>query len=342
MAMAATSVIANSSKTRSSDASTALRASCNPTTHLTDLVATVVPSLWNRNRQNESHIVFMRFVNQVLKVMEASTNCVLIALLYIYRLYVLYPDMVTQAGFEVRTFTTALMLANKYLEDYTYKSKSWADVTGINLNELNLMEGEFMSAIHYRLHVTKEQLSVWVNYCQSQIHTCYYCHNTNASSDLLPLRANITTSFMRNKQPVMVAPTNNNNNNKGRPFIDELPEERRRKSFDYQHYHQASQPQLMVSSSLLPYSSTATPTNNAIATTTKKRKRDEPPLPVLTPLKRRNYNGTHTTARHSNHHPPTSTTARYVHLTSAGSIPEPYHHQQKQQQQHRFAIPIYP
>ena len=96
---------------------------CNHTHHLTDLVATMVPPLWDRNRQKETHIMFRRFVYEMLKVMGISNNCVFIALYYIQRLFRLYPNMKTEPGFEVRTFTTALMLANKYHEDFTFRSK---------------------------------------------------------------------------------------------------------------------------------------------------------------------------------------------------------------------------
>ncbi|KAI8138466.1 hypothetical protein BJV82DRAFT_523424 [Fennellomyces sp. T-0311] len=154
---------------------------CNNPAQLTELVARIVPSMWNVDRRHDGQGVFKRFCFQLLRVMEVSCSCTLLALYYIHRLKTLYPRMKTSAGFEVRVFTTALILASKYLEDYTFRSKTWSEVSSIPLHELNLMEAEFMSALQYNMHVHRDLFFTWTMQCQQQLFGYYYYFPTTPS-----------------------------------------------------------------------------------------------------------------------------------------------------------------
>jgi hypothetical protein len=66
-------------------------------------------------------------------------------------------------GSEYRLLTVALMLGNKFLDDNTYTNKTWADVSGISVNEIHVMEVEFLSNMRYTLLVSAEQWEEWLD-----------------------------------------------------------------------------------------------------------------------------------------------------------------------------------
>jgi hypothetical protein len=61
-----------------------------------------------------------------------------LSLWYIERLRSKNIAAVTAGGSEYRLCATGMMLANKYLDDNTYTSKTWSSMTGIPLNEMNV------------------------------------------------------------------------------------------------------------------------------------------------------------------------------------------------------------
>jgi len=79
------------------------------------------------------------------------------------------PTIKGQNGSEYRTFTVALMLANKFLDDNTYTNKTWSEVTKIPVSEINTMEMEFLSSLDYELYVSEQQYFEWVRKTNSFI-----------------------------------------------------------------------------------------------------------------------------------------------------------------------------
>lgn len=53
------------------------------------------------------------------------------------------------------------MLGNKFLDDNTYTNKTWAEVSGINVGEVHIMEVEFLSNMKYCLFTSSEQWTQW-------------------------------------------------------------------------------------------------------------------------------------------------------------------------------------
>lgn len=64
-------------------------------------------------------------------------------------------------GSEYRLFTVALMLANKYLDDNTFTNKSWSEVSGMKVTDLNIMELEFLDVLQFKLSIKKEEYERW-------------------------------------------------------------------------------------------------------------------------------------------------------------------------------------
>lgn len=106
-------------------------------------------------------VSFRKWVVTILSTTQVTPNVILLALLFIYRLKTLNPTVKGKAGSEYRLLTVALMLGNKFLDDNTYTNKTWAEVSGISVGEIHVMEVEFLSNMRYSLLASKDQWKEW-------------------------------------------------------------------------------------------------------------------------------------------------------------------------------------
>ncbi|KXT12343.1 hypothetical protein AC579_7638 [Pseudocercospora musae] len=104
---------------------------------------------------------FRKWVTTILSTTMVAQNVVLLALLFIYRLKKLNPTVRGKPGSEYRLLTVALMLGNKFLDDNTYTNKTWAEVSGINVAEVHIMEVEFLSNMKYCLFTSEQDWAEW-------------------------------------------------------------------------------------------------------------------------------------------------------------------------------------
>ncbi|KAL1916139.1 uncharacterized protein VTP21DRAFT_6143 [Calcarisporiella thermophila] len=109
----------------------------------------------------DSRMLFARFCRRLFEATRVtSANC-LLALLYIYRYRRAQPNVRGSPGCEYRLLTVALLLANKFLDDSTYTARTWADVSGIPVREVVVMEVEFLAALDYKLWVDPHEFAGW-------------------------------------------------------------------------------------------------------------------------------------------------------------------------------------
>lgn len=106
-------------------------------------------------------IGFRKWVTTIISTTQVGKNVILLALLFIYRLKKLNPTVSGKRGSEFRLLTVALMLGNKFLDDNTYTNKTWAEVSGISVTEIHIMEVEFLSNMRYALHASAEKWAEW-------------------------------------------------------------------------------------------------------------------------------------------------------------------------------------
>jgi hypothetical protein len=104
---------------------------------------------------------FRKWVATILTTTQVAQNVILLALLFIYRLKQTNPTVKGKPGSEYRLLTVALMLGNKFLDDNTYTNKTWAEVSGISVQEVHIMEVEFLSNMRYSLFTSKEKWAEW-------------------------------------------------------------------------------------------------------------------------------------------------------------------------------------
>jgi len=106
-------------------------------------------------------IGFQKWVATIFTTTQVSPNVILLALLFVYRLKKFNPGVRGKKGSEFRLMTIALMMGNKFLDDNTYTNKTWAEVSGISVQEIHIMEVEFLSNVRYNLFVSKEEWEQW-------------------------------------------------------------------------------------------------------------------------------------------------------------------------------------
>jgi hypothetical protein len=92
---------------------------------LADFCAQAVPTIWSPRKHQplKRTTAFKQFCQKVIKATQVSCACIVLGLYYIHRLRSAYPYIHASVGSEIRLFTTALVLANKYLDDNTFTNK---------------------------------------------------------------------------------------------------------------------------------------------------------------------------------------------------------------------------
>ncbi|KAH8732176.1 hypothetical protein GQ44DRAFT_745435 [Phaeosphaeriaceae sp. PMI808] len=95
---------------------------------------------------------FRKWVHQVLCATRLPSATILLSMFYLStRMPMLYAEPKTDTHL-FRLLTIALVLGSKFLDDNTFINKSWSEVSGIHVDELNRLEMEWLNAIDYQLH----------------------------------------------------------------------------------------------------------------------------------------------------------------------------------------------
>ncbi|KDN53548.1 hypothetical protein K437DRAFT_1265 [Tilletiaria anomala UBC 951] len=125
-------------------------------------------------QQPQALKILHHFVSQVLSQTLVSPTTLFLALYYIlriptllaadsYRLHDEYSHFFLSptSSSPFKLFTLGLMIANKHLDDNTFLNKTWHEVTGIPLSELNSIERFYLRICNYDLSPSPQN---WSNY----------------------------------------------------------------------------------------------------------------------------------------------------------------------------------
>ena len=149
---------------------------------------------------------------------QVTPNVIILALMFIYRLKSMNPGVKGKVGSEFRLLTVALMLGNKceskslnlsllanvsilVLDDNTYTNKTWAEVSGISVQEIHVMEVEFLSNMRYSLFVHEKQWDEW--HKRLGKFSVYY---DRAAEEATRMNNPVNTIF--NRTPILPSPPN--------------------------------------------------------------------------------------------------------------------------------------
>ncbi|KAI0380672.1 hypothetical protein F5Y04DRAFT_96030 [Hypomontagnella monticulosa] len=128
----------------------------------TDMMAEYVADMTVRIVLPKSSVAgaFRKFVNQILTSTRLPSTTILLGMNYLAKRV----NMLNQAGQFTpndgqmwKMLTVALLLGSKFLDDNTFQNRSWSDVSGIAVAELNTMENEWLRHIDWLLYVNLDQ-----------------------------------------------------------------------------------------------------------------------------------------------------------------------------------------
>eukprot|EP00182_Erythrolobus_australicus_P004573 CAMPEP_0185831792 /NCGR_PEP_ID=MMETSP1353-20130828/1709_1 /TAXON_ID=1077150 /ORGANISM="Erythrolobus australicus, Strain CCMP3124" /LENGTH=255 /DNA_ID=CAMNT_0028529901 /DNA_START=667 /DNA_END=1434 /DNA_ORIENTATION=- len=97
------------------------------------------------------------YFNRIAKYAFCSPTCLLLALIYLERGFAYQRALQLRPSNVHRLLITAVMLAAKFFDDEYYNNSYYARVGGIPLDEINLLETEFLMAISFELFVSEEE-----------------------------------------------------------------------------------------------------------------------------------------------------------------------------------------
>lgn len=103
---------------------------------------------------------FRKFVSQILTSTRLPSTTILLGMNYLAKRV----NMMSAAGLTNftegqiwRMVTVSLLLGSKFLDDNTFQNKSWSEVSGIGVQELNTLEYEWLGAIGWCLYVNLDE-----------------------------------------------------------------------------------------------------------------------------------------------------------------------------------------
>ena len=121
---------------------------------------------------------FRKFVAGLLSSTRLPSSTILLGLNYLARRMNQLnnePPKKPHDGMLWRMTTIALLLGSKFLDDNTFQNRSWSEVSGIPVKDLNQMEKDWLLAIDFCLHVDpvtdsdfQSWLSSWADYKETK------------------------------------------------------------------------------------------------------------------------------------------------------------------------------
>ncbi|EER02306.1 conserved hypothetical protein [Perkinsus marinus ATCC 50983] len=112
-------------------------------------------------------ISIYHYLQRVEAHFRCSSECFVIALIYIHRLLKTQgPNFVVSMCAIHRVILTAVVLAAKFFDDRYYSNRFYAAVGGVRTKELNALEADFLRLINWNLHTSPQEyesyrMSVW-------------------------------------------------------------------------------------------------------------------------------------------------------------------------------------
>lgn len=152
---------------------------------------------------------FRKFVNQILTSTRLPSTTILLGMNYLSK----HVNTRKQAGVSKtvsegelwKMLTVALLLGSKFLDDNTFQNRSWSDVSGIAVAELNTMETEWLVEMKWLLYVNLDRsldydawLKSWKEY-QDNKRIVIQQHQTSTAlrERLAPIITSITHETSR-------------------------------------------------------------------------------------------------------------------------------------------------
>lgn len=113
--------------------------------------------------------------DRLVRYFKCSSNVYVIALIYLDRFLTARTNITINRLNIHRLLLVALVVAVKFHEDSTYFNSYYAQVGGLELQELNRLEREFFNGLNFQLAVTPSQFQVYVDELGTHALHCETC-----------------------------------------------------------------------------------------------------------------------------------------------------------------------
>ncbi|KAI0202433.1 hypothetical protein F4808DRAFT_75823 [Astrocystis sublimbata] len=104
---------------------------------------------------------FRKFVNQILTSTRLPSTTILLGMNYLAKHMNMHKRVGTydnvSEGEVWKMLTVGLLLGSKFLDDNTFQNRSWSDVSGIAVAELNVMEARWLRDMDWNLYVNLDR-----------------------------------------------------------------------------------------------------------------------------------------------------------------------------------------
>jgi len=150
---------------------------------------------------------FRKWVHQVLCATRLPSATILLSMFYLSnRMPMLAGEPKTDTHL-FRLLTIALVLGSKFLDDNTFINRSWSEVSGIRVDELNILEMEWLNAINYQLHRDPAEQRGWNSWSE---HWADYQNQAASrlgrSTNLTPIDTTVQRRTLNPNKPLPPLP----------------------------------------------------------------------------------------------------------------------------------------
>jgi len=97
------------------------------------------------------------YLKRIMKYGGCSPCCVVVGLMYLQRLKQRMPTVCLTSGNMQRLLLTSVMVAAKFLDDLYYSNKHWAQIGGLNLQEVNTLEIKLLFLLSFNVGVCRDE-----------------------------------------------------------------------------------------------------------------------------------------------------------------------------------------
>ncbi|KAK9729192.1 PHO85 cyclin-5 [Basidiobolus ranarum] len=143
---------------------------------LTDVTVNLVNGVWSKKFGSEVDQVvpLAKFILETVKRSKVTLGVWSLGLLYLLRLNPKgacfeKPSFMDFARCGRRMFMASLMVASKFTQDKNYKNRTWANIMGVSVAEVNCIEMTFLKLIDYQLLIPESIFNRWETFLKNQI-----------------------------------------------------------------------------------------------------------------------------------------------------------------------------
>ncbi|KAL5401972.1 hypothetical protein PMIN06_010694 [Paraphaeosphaeria minitans] len=104
---------------------------------------------------------FRKWVHQVLCATRLPSATIILSMFYLSSRMPMLAGLPKNDNHLFRLLTIALVLGSKFLDDNTFINRSWSEVSGIPVADLNQLEMDWLVAIEFKLHRDPAEHQGW-------------------------------------------------------------------------------------------------------------------------------------------------------------------------------------